>query len=952
MNGIKKFISVCLASLMIMGGAVMTFAKNFDDVKEDNSAKVEISILTDIGVIKGTGENEFSPDENVTREQMAAFLFRLMMGRDDAGRVNTTKFDDLYEPHYHGAISWANAAGYIKGISPRRFNPTGGITKQDAMTMLVRALGQDNGNMDAGYPWSFINAAVKLGLDRGLEDVAYTDTLTRAETAVLLYNALTSEYIVGRTTVNGGIYFESTSVIEEVYGYEMAQGTIVATNDYTLDGATVVKNGYVSVRCIDGEGAFFMTVPASEMGLDGEENDHIGKSFSIIYNKENSKYKVLSAVQTTEVKEFDSIESDTVRDKVVVGEEKYTLVDEFSDELTTNNNELMLFAFDGDGTLELIESTDELSQLLGFYRVTLMLDRGRAKIGLIRVFEMGTFNIDKNGNINIAGGKNTEDLTITGVEEIKNGDRVLFYYNAETAELEIAAKLELATGVVTRLTSTTVKIGENTFKLGNEIAGITAESIKNKLVLGAEVTVVVHNGAALEVIEGVTVTDSSRYLIALSDAHKVYENGSFRYVMEAYIDGEEKHIYVKDDAGREGQVYRFTENGGVYNLIAPTVEDGIILAGKNEFVQNSGSTQEIAYIIDSANGTKIELGGRNYYTVDKGESSASASVAGLSDIRFVCDNDTVIIVNNGGKLIRTTGAFTSTINVNDGAQVVAVLDNEVGSVETLKFLYISDGSLGNYDIDADFVRILAHHGLVFENNKAYNEYVVYNFASGKIETMLSVHDSLTVGQDYRSGSDGTITTEAAEVVQSGFVTGYTSGTVSIDGATFTLATDIKIINLTDEFKIEDVQLSDLYMKNVEFVAENNVISLIIAGGEAQFTASVTAEEGKITLTPDFDLANFADDAVAVTKLTINGEAVSLEGATSAIAEGNVIEIVIADETVFESGEYEIEFSIGTKTFKTAFEAFADLYKERDESDRFISFLLSVELQTKQSLCVS
>ena len=172
-------------------------------------------------MIKGTGSGEFSPEDGVTREQMAAFLSRLMLGRDDAGRTNTTKFTDLYEPYYNGAISWANSASYILGTSETTYNPTGGITKQDAMAMLVRALGQSTDKMNEGYPWSYINAGVKLGLDRGLEDVAYEQALTRAQTAVILYNALTSEYLVGRTTVNGNIYFESTSFIEEVFGYMM-----------------------------------------------------------------------------------------------------------------------------------------------------------------------------------------------------------------------------------------------------------------------------------------------------------------------------------------------------------------------------------------------------------------------------------------------------------------------------------------------------------------------------------------------------------------------------------------------------------------------------------------------------------------------------------------------------------------------------------------------------------
>jgi len=917
MNGIKKFLCATLAALMIAGSATLTFAKNFDDVKEDHFAKVEISILTDIGVIKGTGEGEFSPEEDVTREQMAAFLFRLMMGRDDAGRVNTTNFDDLYEPHYHGAISWANAAGYIKGISPRRFNPTGGITKQDAMTMLVRALGQESSNMEAGYPWSYINAAVKLGLDRGLEKVAYTDTLTRSETAVILFNALTSEYLVGRTTANGNIYYESTSVIEEVYGYSMATGTVVATNDYTLDGATVVKNGYVSVRCIGEDGVFYMTVPAAEMSIDGEENENLGQTFSIIFSNEGGRYKVLSAVQTTETEEFTSISINEKNDTVVIGDDKFTLVDKFSDELSTNNNELMLFAYDTDGTLELITETDELKALLGFYRVTLMKDDGRTRLGVIRVFEMSTLNVDKNGNINIADGKNAEDITFTGIEDVKNGDHVLYYYNPEIGELEIAAKLQIKGGIVKRLTSSTVKIGDETYTLGNEIAGISAESIRDKMILGSAVTVAVHNGAVVAVIEGVSVSNSSKYLIALSDAHRVYENGSFRYVMEAYIDGEEKHIYVKNATGTEGGVYRFTETDGVYTLIEATVEDGIILTGKNEFVQSSGNIDEIAYIIDNANGTKIELGGRNYYTLNRGDADALASISGLTDARFVCDANTVIVVNDGGKLVRVTGAYTSTISVKDGAKVVAVLDNEVGSVETLKFLYISDGALGNYDIDAEFVRVLAMGGLVFENGKSYTEYLVYNFESGKIETMLSTHTDLTVGKDYRTGNDDTITNLEADAVVSGFVSGYTAGTVTVDGVNYTLAKDVKIIRITKDNKIETVELADVYMTNIEFAATNNEISLIIAGEAGKFSASVIATEGKIVLTPDFELEDFATNRIKIDSIKKGDEAISTEGATAGIVDGK-IEIVLAEATSLVDGDWTVQFTVGEKAFEVKF----------------------------------
>ena len=140
MNKFKKILAPILAALILASTSTMVFAKNYDDVKAEHPARTEISILSDIGVIRGTSDKEFSPNDKVTREQMATLLFRLMLGRDDAGRVNTTKFTDLYEPYYNGAISWANSAGYIIGTSDTTFNPTGGIKKQDAMAISGRFL--------------------------------------------------------------------------------------------------------------------------------------------------------------------------------------------------------------------------------------------------------------------------------------------------------------------------------------------------------------------------------------------------------------------------------------------------------------------------------------------------------------------------------------------------------------------------------------------------------------------------------------------------------------------------------------------------------------------------------------------------------------------------------------------------------------------------------------------
>lgn len=150
---LKKSLSVSLAALLVAGNmAAGIQAVSYGDVGTENAFSEQIGLLSDIGVIIGTGENEFSPDDNVTREQMALLLFRLMIGKDTAGSLNTTSFTDLYDDTYSGAISWANASGYIIGTSDSTFEPTGGITMQDAMTMIVRALGHSNDTMNKGYP--------------------------------------------------------------------------------------------------------------------------------------------------------------------------------------------------------------------------------------------------------------------------------------------------------------------------------------------------------------------------------------------------------------------------------------------------------------------------------------------------------------------------------------------------------------------------------------------------------------------------------------------------------------------------------------------------------------------------------------------------------------------------------------------------------------------------------
>ncbi|MCR4906374.1 MAG: S-layer homology domain-containing protein [Clostridiales bacterium] len=904
----KQLFAAVLASLTIASGATAVSAKTYDDVKEGSRAATEISILSDIGVIRGTSENEFSPDDPVTREQMATLLFRLMLGRDDAGRENTTAFADLYDPYYNGAISWANAAGYIRGTSPKSFNPKGGITKQDAMTMLVRALGQESAGMNAGYPWSYINQAVRLGLDQNLEDVAYAETLTRGETAQILYNALTAELRIPKTAQNGAVIEEVSSLIEEVFGYEMTDAILTATNRWAIDGAPVVKNGFVAFLTSDGRS---MTVDGRRIAADADE--HLGETFRLIVKTEGSVRTILSANPMSEREDFITASID--KKIVKIGDGRYTLVKEYSDALATNDSELKLFVYDDDAVLGQITSVDELKPLLGFCRISLIRADGEdtAKIGILTPYKVGRLDIDADGHVNLADGR--RDVDVKNEANAVNGEYVLYYYNKNTSSLVIADTLDIVSGSVKRLTNGTAKIDDVLYDLGNETAGISADDIRAKLTLGKNATVAVYDGQIAAVIEGSVTVTTSKYLTALSDAYRVYEDGAFRYVMTAFLDGREQNIYVTDGAAQKGEVYRYLESDGEFRLIAAEAKDGVLERGAKKFAQNANGADEIALIIEAAKDSSVEADGRNSFILKAGGAETLATAAGMDAVKFIVDENAEIVVCQNGSWSRKRGANLGDMAIADGAKIVAVFQNEVGNVELLSYLCVSDGSVGAYDPDAASVRILAEVGQVYENGRSWTEYTVYNFAKGEIEAVLSSSGDLEKGHDYRLDAEGHVTGAEDAVTAEGVVTGYTSGTVSVDGTAYAIAKDMRAIRLTKDNKLEEVRYADLYLKHVEFIAQNGEVKLLIEGADPAFTAEM--KDGVIEVTPDFDLDDLGGADVVVKGLEADGEAVSIDG-MAAEAKDGVIAITLPAEMKLEAGRYTVSFTLNSKNGSAEF----------------------------------
>lgn len=312
MRKITKLLTLALAALMIMGA--MPVGAAFTDVSVDNEALYEsVELLTTLGVAKGTSDTTFGPDELVTRQQMAAFVYRLMKaGRSSEGGVNTTPFTDLEDSTFFNMISWANSTGIIKGRSATEFDPKGNIVLQDAYVMLVRALGYEKDGA-LSYPNAYIDIAEEIGLDEDIpSSVDYTASLTRGQVAIILANAFYAD--MNETTVkyewitNPNNPEESAYVAQEtqetvahkIFGVEEEKFVVTATTHYGFgagNNALYTETSDVDIikgNRYDEDGALIVAgeeIEMDDLGLDGSSDDYFMAELTLFVKKDSSDIK-------------------------------------------------------------------------------------------------------------------------------------------------------------------------------------------------------------------------------------------------------------------------------------------------------------------------------------------------------------------------------------------------------------------------------------------------------------------------------------------------------------------------------------------------------------------------------------------------------------------------------------------------------------------------------------
>ena len=117
-------------------------ASRFTDVAPNMYYADAVGWAQKNGIVNGTSTTAFSPNDPITREQMAAILYRYAQfkGYDISAVANLSVYRDVSQISSYAlpAMQWANAEGLITGDTSVTINPLGGATRAEAATILMR----------------------------------------------------------------------------------------------------------------------------------------------------------------------------------------------------------------------------------------------------------------------------------------------------------------------------------------------------------------------------------------------------------------------------------------------------------------------------------------------------------------------------------------------------------------------------------------------------------------------------------------------------------------------------------------------------------------------------------------------------------------------------------------------------------------------------------------------
>ncbi len=189
-----------------VNGGITTSGVNFQDLSSVPWAVTAINALVTMGVINGRSNTEFDPNATVTRAEFTKMVCAAF-GVVPSTKTTQTFTDVLTSDWYFGYVEAAAEKGIVLGISDTEFAPNAPITREQMAAMMYRAINATSAVLKQGasktftdeyaisdYAKASVDALSAAGVINGVSDTEFAPQAdaTRAQAACIIYQYFTS----------------------------------------------------------------------------------------------------------------------------------------------------------------------------------------------------------------------------------------------------------------------------------------------------------------------------------------------------------------------------------------------------------------------------------------------------------------------------------------------------------------------------------------------------------------------------------------------------------------------------------------------------------------------------------------------------------------------------------------------------------------------------------------
>lgn len=292
---IKRLTLVTI--LLVFSLITTASAETFSDVPESHPYKEAIDFCYEKGFVLGTSGTTFTPDSNLTRAQLAIIWCRTLNVKD-----TNHSFTDItrLKNYYDEAVIIMHGLGTLKGTSATKFSPEDFVSREQLATLAMRTYKLGVANKDdymryadhasiSEWARDGVSSCINAGVFEGLydkENFMPDKPVTRAEICKLIYNISLPEYDITIGTLEGGTIAADRT--------KARPGTLI-TLTITPDAGMQLKEGTLKYNDIDITGDTF-TMPAEDVTITAEFEDKLLESIEVTSGPTKSTYTVNEAL--------------------------------------------------------------------------------------------------------------------------------------------------------------------------------------------------------------------------------------------------------------------------------------------------------------------------------------------------------------------------------------------------------------------------------------------------------------------------------------------------------------------------------------------------------------------------------------------------------------------------------------------------------------------------------